>query len=441
MAGSFGAGAVLAACRDANLTTQVPEPLEPCVQMDGPAKPPTFDESMVPDYVLPDPLTLANGRSVSTAETWREVRRPEILALFESQVYGRTPRRRVPTAFQVTNETPGVFGGVADRLEVRAAFGEGSAAPVMETLIHLPAARTEPVPIFTGLNFSGNHSVHPDPSISPSQQWIRDNPDRELERGERVRRWPIEQIVARGYGVATTYAGDLDPDFDDGFQNGIHALFRDVAAPERAGDEWGSIGAWAWGLSRTLDYFERNPRIDATRAIVLGHSRLGKTALWAGAQDERFAIVLSNDSGCSGAAISRRRFGETVAIIQDVFPHWFCPNYRCYRDAEDTLPIDQHMLIALVAPRPVYVASASEDQWADPKGEFLGALGADAVYRLLGTDGLAVSEMPGVEEPVHGTIGHHIRRGAHDILEYDWQRYMDFADRHFGRAGVTSSEA
>ena len=398
--------------------------------------PVNYDEDKVPPYTLPDPLVMASGEKVTSAEMWRTKRRPEILELFRTHVYGRSPAKPDALAFKVGDNEPKALGGKATRQQITVLFTGKDDGPKMDILLYVPNDAKRPVPAFLILNFNGNHAVYTDPAIRLSASWHSDgkgvvkNKATDEARGSEASRFPLDRILARGYAVATIYYGDIDPDFHDGFKNGVHPAFDQG---KRAPDSWGAIAAWAWGLSRALDYLETDKDVDAKRVAVLGHSRLGKTALWAGAEDERFAIVISNDSGAGGAALSKRFFGETVEVLNHNFPHWFCENFRKYSANEAALPVDQHQLIALSAPRPVYVASAVKDQWADPKGEFLSCLHADPVYRLLGTEGLPAREVPGLDTPVMGKIGYHIRTGAHDLTAYDWDRYMDFADKHYGR--------
>ena len=403
-----------------------------------------YDESKVPEYTLPDPLVTADGQKVTDAKTWQETRRAEVLELFREHMYGWSPKRPERVSYRVAEIDRAALGGKATRKQVTIQLGQGDKTLDLDLLVYLPNQVKGPAPVFLGLNFMGNHSISNDPAIQLStSKWFRNKPEAgyannrasEKSRGSSSSRWPIEMAIDRGFGVATVYYGDIDPDYHDGFKNGVHALFEasDTNA-KRAGDAWGSISAWAWGLSRVMDYFETDTDVDQKRVAVFGHSRLGKTALWAGAQDERFAIVISNDSGCGGAALSRRVFGETLAVMNKNFPHWNCENCKQYSDNEPALPVDQHMLIALVAPRPVYVASAIDDRWADPKGEFLSAKKAEGVYRLFDKQGLMIDEMPSPDTSVGQCIGYHVRTGGHNITPFDWTQYLNFAEKYFSGA-------
>jgi hypothetical protein len=405
------------------------------------AEPPgNYDEARVPPYTLPALLVANDGTTISSAAAWRDQRRPEILELFAREVYGRTPGGRPAAMHWAAGPVDRTaLGGQATRKEITVWFTAGHTGPHLRLLVYQPNAAPAPVPVFLGLNFHGNHTVHADPAIALPDGWV---PNREKEgitdhravaamRGVEADQWQVERVIARGYALATIYAGDLCPDHAGGLTDSAATIFSgDPEAERRPADAWGAVGVWAWGLSRALDVIAADPSLDSRRVAVIGHSRLGKAALWAGAQDERFALVISNESGCGGAALSKRLFGETVGDINDRFPHWFARNFRRYNRREADLPVDQHELLALVAPRPLYVASAEGDRWADPHGEFLSAQLAGAVYALFGAAGVGSGPMPAVGHPVGDVVRYHIRSGPHDITAYDWAQYLDFADRH-----------
>ena len=399
---------------------------------------PNFEESKVEPYTLPDPLVMLDGTKVTTAAQWR-LRRAEILRLFEATMYGRTPTTYPPVHVTETRRDDAALDGRAVRRELTVRLTEAADGPTMHLLLYLPKQRAGRVPVVLALNPNGNQGVATDPGITLSRAWLRQRSDNgavrhratEQSRGVDAQHWPLPLILARGYGVATFYYGDVFPDHVGGSPHSLAShLSREAGAKP---EDWGAIGVWAFGLSRAMDVLERDADVDARRVVLLGHSRLGKTALWAGAQDERFAVVIAINSGEGGAALARRNFGETAAYVSANYPHWFNATYRSFSGRVADMPVDQHMLLALIAPRPVYVASAVQDRWSDPHGEFLSALGASPVYRLLGTDGLGADRMPGVEQPVMTTISYHIRSGKSDVTRYDWEQFLAFADRHLRR--------
>ena len=312
-------------------------------------------------------------------------------------------------------------------------------APKMVVLLYLPANAKKPSPVFVAVGFSGNQTVAADPGVKLGNEWIRDPQTKqyvksqatEESRGRSAQQWQLDQILAHGYGLATVYCGDIEPDFTGGLPYGIRPLFYKSGQSEPAAADWGAIGAWAWGLSRIADYLEKDHDVDARRIAVFGHSRMGKTAIWAGAQDTRFSLVISNESGEGGAAIARRDYGERTKDLNRSFPYWFDGNFKNWDDREADMPFDSNMLLSLIAPRPLYVASAEGDQWSDPKGEFLGARNTEPVYELFGKRGITTGEMPPVGHPVGETVRYHIRAGKHDVTAYDWEQYLRFADERW----------
>ena len=398
--------------------------------------PPNYDESKVPEFTLPDPLVAPDGSKIETPDQWRQVARPHILGLFKSEMFGQFPEADLSKIkFEEIKTQKDALQGKATRKEIRIYFNYPEKTPKADLMILIPNKVEKPVPAFLMPNFQGNHTTTEDPDVTAVDAPFRTRNAKEKPedvRGVAKKRWAFEKIIDRGYAVATVYYEEIEPDQSVGFKYGVHPLFSNF---DLAKDDYpATIGAWAWGLSRALDCLETVPEIDASKVIVAGHSRLGKTALWCGANDERFAAVISNNSGCGGAALSRREFGERIDRINASFPHWFTKKFHTYGARVNELPIDEHELIALIAPRPVYVASANEDQWADPKGEFLSCYYADPVYKLLGTPGFGgVDTLPDLNKSVGATIRYHKRTGVHDVTDFDWEMYLDFADAVFGR--------
>lgn len=395
---------------------------------------PNYDESKVGEYKLPELMVMLDGSTVKNATEWNTKRRAEILDLFSKNVYGVIPPPTRDISFKIVEEDKNALDGMAIRRQVRVYFDKKNESAYMDVLLYLPNAQKKPVPVFIGLNFYGNHTAQNDKVVKLTERWVPNNQEfqitehkaTETSRGLHDARWPVEELLKSGYAVATTYCGDLEPDHVDGWKTGIRTSLKDKLNIKP--NEWSAMSAWAWGLSRMVDYLEQDKQINSKQIIVTGHSRLGKAALWSAANDTRMAIVVSNDSGEGGAALARRNFGETVERINTSFPHWFVDTYKTYNNNESAMPVDQHMLLALMAPRPLYVASAEDDKWADPFGEFLGLQNAGPAYALFGIEGVKGNQLPTVDVPVGTEVRYHIRKGPHDITLFDWQQYIKHAD-------------
>lgn len=390
-----------------------------------------YDEAKVGDYTLPDPLVCNDGSRVTNAETWFAKRRREILELYRANIFGRSPAAGTNVTFNVWEVSTNALGGTATRKQVEINFSGMADGPFAHLLIYTPTGKIS-APTFLCLQFGGNYTVNDDPAIAIFPGWngktgVPAMPKQPV-RDESARNWKISETLARGYGIAIIDYREIEPDLAGGagFKFGVHKNF-----PPPVADGWGAIGAWAWGVSRALDYLETDKDVDARCVILFGHSRLGKTALWAGAQDTRFAAVIANCSGEMGASLSRRDYGETVDDVCKRFPYWMAGNFLQFSNHWNNLPVDSHFLISLIAPRPLFLNTGSEDRWGDPQGEFLAVRAATPVYELLGKTGIAETDFPPLDQPLRHDLWFNCHVGKHDVLPSDWDKFLDFADAHF----------
>ena len=394
--------------------------------------PVNYDESQVGDYkaTLPDALTLQNGKKVKNSKEWYRKRRPEILKLFEENQYGKWPARKPKLRYDVSEDYG--LDGSAVRKQVTLYFSKDNEGPRVDVLIYLPKDADGPVPLLLNLSFSPNNLTVADPGVKEGRRWDREGNVSIAKSNPEMAKYgldaTVKEFLKEGYGFATLCYTDIEPDFKDGVKYGVRSLYLKDGQSYPADNEWGSISAWAWGVSNVMDYFEKDPDIDATRIALTGCSRLGKTTMWTGAREPRIAVVIASCSGEGGAALSRRNFGETVAHLTEPtrFPYQFATNYGKYAADVTKSPVDANLLIALIAPRPLLLSTGSTDNWSDPKGEFYAAVEAGPVYELLGKDDLGTNVMPAAEKPIFNTLGYVMHDGGHGVMPQDWKYYLDF---------------
>ncbi len=369
----------------------------------------------------PDPLvSFFTKKTIDSPDAWRDERRGELLELFAHYVYGYAPELVSPEATEIARGE--LFDGAAEFVELELRY-HPVARPI--TLLVVRPSGVVDAPVLLGLNKCGNHTLLDEPGPRVSESFTLSVCSR--SRGSRAAMWPIEDVISRGYAVASFHESDIDPDepVDPRTDDGAQLHLPSGVSPDLA---WGTIATWAYGLRLAVDALSAGDLIDATRIAVLGHSRRGKAALLAAAHDERIWLAAPHQSGTGGATLSRSKNGESVEIINQLFPHWFGAHFAAFGDNEERLPLDQHLLIALVAPRPVLVTDGSEDDWADPMGARAAVEAADPVYELVGSGGLELDSDG--EARLAGKLAWHVRPGGHSLEPQDWTIVMDFADQH-----------
>ena len=374
--------------------------------------PPNYDESKVPDLILPDPFVSLKGNPILTREDWENFRRPEILRLFEENMYGQVPKDFDDISFSEVTKSQNPYSNTAILKEVDIKVSRKGKTHSMRLNVFIPKSGSGPFPVFLLINYK---------PADPSGKLVETD------------FWVVEELVKQGYATASFHAETVAPDDKDKFAEGVIGTLYPEQLDQKDGMR--ALSAWAWGAMRAMDYFEKESLIDAKRAVLVGHSRAGKAALWASANDTRWAVTIPNESGCGGAALSKRKFGETVQVINTSFPHWFNDNFKAFNGKEELLPMDQHMLVSLIAPRAVYFSSAREDRWADPKGEYLSMkLGSRVYSQIYGKTINFPLDFEELKEPViQPFAGYHIREGEHDLTLEDWKSYMDFVEMNLGR--------
>ncbi len=391
-----------------------------------------YDEQKVLPYTLPDPLVMANGQRVTSADAWFKERRPEILKFYQDQIYGHIPANAPHVTWEVTETDAKARDGTAIMKRLVGRMGDKADGPRMNMTVYLPAKATEPVPMLLSITF-GFGAGGGGQAAAKNKQGSATAPEKAKAPGRGVGFDSAGAALGRGWGFASLAYTDIQPDRANRWTDGVIGLTLKEGQDRPAPDEWGTISAWAWGISRAIDYFETDRSVNPKQVAITGASRLGKTVLWAGAQDERVAAVFSVVSGEMGAALIRRDWGETLDDMAQNFPWQFSGNIQKWVGKWNDLPVDQHMLIALCAPRPVYVNGGLTDQWSDPKGEFLALAAAGPVYQLLGAKDLGVGELPALDNPVTGgDLAFHYHSGGHMAVPADWKAFFDFAERHFG---------
>jgi hypothetical protein len=395
--------------------------------------PVNYNEDKVGNYTLPDPLVMLNGKKVKNAKMWYAKRRPEIVSLFEEFQYGRMPAAPKDMSFNVFDKGTPALDGKALRKQVTVYFTKDTLDYKMDILIYLPANASGPVPLFLNFSFSPNATVANDPGIKAGLMWGRDGKKVPVNRTGGFGRTDINQFLSEGIGFANIYYGDIEPDFALGYKYGIRSYYAKPDTAYPAPDKWGAISAWAWGLSRAMDYFETDPQIDAKKVALFGVSRLGKTVLWAGAHDTRVGMVIASCGGEGGAALSRRNYGENINHMTHPTRYFyqFAGNWRNYKDDFSKSPVDAHMLVALMAPRPLLLQTGDTDYWSDPKGEFLAAVAAEPVWTLLGKKGLGTDVWPASGQPILNDLGYYMHAGGHGAMPADYPIFIKFMKIHF----------